>query len=47
MATIERLDKYTIYLDGNLVRLTPDQEDRIRLMTPEQLENFKKVMGIE
>lgn len=41
---IERLDKYTIVIDWVLVRATESQEDRIRLMTPKQLEDFKKFM---
>lgn len=43
---IERLDKYTICIDSVLVRATESQEDRLRLMTEEQLESFKKIMGI-
>lgn len=43
---IERLDKYTILVDGHRVTATADQEQRIRNMNPEQRERFIKVMGL-
>lgn len=43
---ITRLDKYTILVDGHRVAASEDQERRLRDMTPEQLERFKKVMGL-
>lgn len=42
---IVRLDHYTIKVDGILVTANEDQERRIREMTPEQLKNFKHIMG--
>lgn len=42
---IERLDHYTLKIDGVLVTANADQEARIREMTPEQLQNFKTIMG--
>lgn len=40
----QRLDRYTILVNGQRVRATVDQESRIRGMTPEQLANFVKIM---
>jgi hypothetical protein len=42
---IVRKDKYTIQIDETNVRATLDQETRIRQLTPEQLANFKTIMG--
>jgi hypothetical protein len=44
-AKIERLDHYTLKVDGVLVTANEDQEKRIREMTPEQIQNFKAIMG--
>ena len=42
---ITREDRYTIIIDGHRVRATEDQERRLRDMTPEQVQNFLRVMG--
>lgn len=47
MATIVRRDLYTIEIDGTRVRATPEQEERIREMTPEQLERFVNIFSKE
>lgn len=45
MSDVERIDKYMIRVDGVTVRATPDQEARLRMMTPEQRQRFVKIMG--
>jgi len=42
---IVRVDKCTLLVDGVRVRATPDQERRIRQMTPEQVANFVAIFG--
>lgn len=42
---IVRVDKYTITVAGVRVRANDSQELRIRLMSPEQLQNFMAIMG--
>ena len=44
-AVITRLDHYTIKVNGVLVTANEDQEQRIRDMTPEQIQNFTHIMG--
>lgn len=45
MTEIERVDRYTITIDGFPVRATEDQETRIRAMDDEAIGRFKHVMG--
>lgn len=42
---IVRLDEYTLSVDGVNYRATPEQEERIRSLTPEQRDRFHEVMG--
>lgn len=44
---IIRLDTYHIKIDDFVVHATYDQERRIREMSKEELERFKRVMGGE
>lgn len=41
--SIERLDNYTIKVNGKLITANQSQEDKIRAMTPEQVNNFLKI----
>ena len=43
-ADIERLDRYTLLIDGVWVTASEDQERVLRALSPEQLENFLRVM---
>ena len=45
MTDVTRIDRYTIEVDGHRVRATPDQEQRIRQMTPDQRGRFLSIMG--
>lgn len=45
MSDVRRIDRYTIEVDGKRVRATEQQEQMIRNMTPEQVENFLRIMG--
>jgi hypothetical protein len=42
---IERVDRYTITINGHRITATERQEHRIRQMTPEQVANFLRVTG--
>lgn len=42
---VARIDQYTLSVDGVRYRATPEQEVRIRSLTPDQREQFHKVMG--
>jgi hypothetical protein len=42
---IERSDKYHIVINGLTVIANEDQEQRIRTLTPEQLQSFRRIMG--
>lgn len=42
---VERIDKYTVRVEGHDIRATPRQEERLRAMTPEQRGRFLAVMG--
>jgi hypothetical protein len=44
-AKIERLDHYTLKIDGILVTANADQEKRIREMSQEEIQNFKTIMS--
>lgn len=44
---VVRIDRYTITIDGIRVRATPDQEARIRQLSPEQLTAFRLIMRSE
>jgi hypothetical protein len=44
--SVTRVDRYTIDVGGQRVRATPDQESRIRVMTPEQRGMFITAMGL-
>lgn len=45
MTDVERIDKYTILVDGHKVRATPEQEAQIRLMDPPAVQRFLTIMG--
>jgi hypothetical protein len=42
-AVITRIDHYTIKINGVLITANEDQEQRIRDMTPEQIQNFMHI----
>lgn len=43
--TIERVDRYTVLVNGHRVRATEDQEQRLRAMDAAAVERFLAVMG--
>lgn len=42
---VERVDRYTITVNGHRIRATEDQERRIRAMDDEQIARFLSAMG--
>ena len=44
-AEVERVDRYTIRVNGFNIRATEDQERRIREMDDEQIDRLVTVMG--
>ena len=42
---VERIDRYTIRVDGKTVIANEEQEVQIRAMTAEQRKRFLKIMG--
>lgn len=42
---ILRMDKYSIKIDDVIVTADIRQEERIRDLTPEQLQRFQRIMG--
>lgn len=45
--SVERIDKYTIVVDGHRVRADASQESRLRAMNTEQRDRFLTVMGLK
>lgn len=43
---IQRIDKYTLLVDGHRVRATPEQEAQIRQMSPDRIRRFLTIMGV-
>lgn len=46
MVEVQRVDRYTIKVNGKRVTATEEQEARIRAMTDEQAERFLRIMGM-